>query len=119
MRPSSSGAAALSVCPVLGAIAADRHGAPCRRPVLGAIEERIGAVAARLEPRPRPGELGFVNDDQQRGHSGVSATARWCQGGGRVVAETNSHYGCLPVASERGRRGWVEVALAVSHRQSS
>jgi hypothetical protein len=110
-----AGAAPLSVGAVLRAVAADGHRAPCRRSVLGAIEKRVGAVPARLQPRPRTRDLGFVNDHEQHGHGGIDAAVRWHQKGGGVVAEVDSYGGRPSLASELCRHGWVEVALSVRH----
>ena len=74
-RSRSSVAAAPVVRAVLRPVAADRHGAPCRRAVLRAVEERVLALAAALHARPVAGELRLVEDAEERRHGAVDAAA--------------------------------------------
>src|SRR5919204_5039197 len=65
------GAVALRLQPV----AAQLHRAPRRRPVLRLVEEDPVAVAASLQPLPRPVARCIVDDCEQPGEEGIDAAA--------------------------------------------
>src|SRR5918992_78803 len=95
----NSGATAAAPAPVVGAVlapvAAHRHRAPCRRPVLRAIEEEVLALAARLHARPVAADLRLVEDAEQRRHGAVDGAARGLERGPPGLVDRDGQR-CVP-----------------------
>src|SRR5215218_8033384 len=123
-RPSWSsvgrgGGAPSPVGAVLGPVAADRHRAPRRRAVLGAVEERIPALPASLQPPPLAGELRLVQDAQQGRDGTVHGWPIGFQDGPSRIVDGDPEPSRARRPPDDARRRWVRVPCLVGDRERS